>query len=175
MIRSVSIILGVAMLALSGCSSVSTGNVNGSPGVVSSSELADTAAVQFRHADAINAVRASRGLQQLGFSQALNSAALTHARDMALQQRAWHFGSDRSNPQSRAARAGYGGRVLGENISESFDGDIETLQNWLGQPDSAELILDPRASILGFGWFQEPTGKIWWVQMIGAPGRPGSV
>jgi len=92
---------------------------------------------------------------------------------MALQQRAWHFGSDRSNPQSRATRAGFGGRVLGENISESFDGDIVTLQNWLSDPNGSKLLLDPGATALGFGWFQEPTGKIWWVGLIGRPGQPG--
>ena len=172
--RRHSLIAGLAFLALAGCDPIGKSNVAGGPGVVSSAELADTSAVQFRHVDAINAVRNSRGLASLRFSQALNSAALTHARDMALQQRAWHFGSDRSNPLSRSKRAGFGGQILGENISESFDGDIETLQNWLAQPDAASIILDPRASSIGFGWFQEPTGKIWWVQLIGAPGGPGS-
>ncbi len=172
--RRTSFIAGLALIALSACDPMGTTNVSGAPGVVSSSELADIPAIQFRHADAINALRASRGLRQLNYSQALNSAALTHARDMALQQRAWHFGSDRSNPQSRAVRAGYGGRVLGENIAESFDGDIETLQNWLVEIDAAGIILDPRATSIGFGWFQEPTGKIWWVQMIATAGRPGS-
>jgi len=165
---------GLAFLALAACDPLGSGNVADGPGVVSSEELADTSVVQFRHVDAINAVRNSRGLRSLQFSQALNSAALTHARDMALQQRAWHFGSDRSNPLSRAKRAGYGGQIIGENISESFDGDIQTLQNWLAQTDAASVILDPRASSIGFGWFQEPTGKIWWVQLIGTTGQPGS-
>jgi len=168
--RRHSIIAGLAFLAVSGCDPLGGSNVAGGPGVVSSDQLADTSVVQFRHADAINAVRNSRGLASLRFSQALNSAALTHARDMALQQRAWHFGSDRSNPLSRAKRAGYGGQILGENISESFDGDIETLQNWLSQGDASSIILDPRATSVGFGWFQEPTGKIWWVQVIGTVG-----
>jgi len=164
----------LALMALAACDPMGTASVSEAPGVVSSAELADTTAIQFRHADAINALRASRGLTQLSYSQALNSASLTHARDMALQQRAWHFGSDRSNPQSRAVRAGFGGRILGENISESFDGDIETLQNWLATTEAASVILDPRATAIGFGWFQEPTGKIWWVQMIATTGRPGS-
>ena len=171
MIRSLYIAASIALLGLSGCAS--SVNTSVEPGVVSAADLADTAAVQFRHLDAINALRTSRGLNPLAFSQALNSAALTHARDMALQQRAWHFGSDRSNPQSRATRAGFGGRVLGENISESFDGDIATLQNWLSAPDGGKLILNPNATALGFGWFQEPTGKIWWVELIGSPGQPG--
>lgn len=173
MIRGILLVACSAAMLLSACGGGIDVNDTGA-GVVSPEELADAAAVKFRHADAVNALRASRGLTQLSFSQALNSASLTHARDMALQQRAWHFGSDRSNPQSRAVRAGFGGRILGENISESFDGDIETLQNWLSRPDAAGVILDPRATALGFGWFQEPTGKMWWVQMIGSTGRPGN-
>lgn len=167
-------ILGVIILA--GCETTAgSSNVEGGDGVVGSRELADTSGIRFRHIDAVNALRASRGLSQLQFSQALNSAALTHARDMALQQRAWHFGSDRSNPQSRAARAGYGGKIVGENISEAFDGDIETLQNWLKRTESAALMLSPNASNIGFGWFQEPTGKIWWVQLLGSVNSPGRV
>jgi len=83
--------------------------------IVPVAELADVGAIQLRHLDSVNALRQARGAAPLVYDQALNSAALTHARDMALQQRAWHFGSDRSNPQSRARRAGFGGRTLGEN------------------------------------------------------------
>lgn len=176
MIRQLIIIFMCAAF-IAGCETTAgSSNVEGGDGVVSSRELADKAGIRFRHLDAVNALRTSRGLPQLQFSQALNSAALTHARDMALQQRAWHFGSDRSNPQSRAARAGFGGLILGENISEAFDGDIETLQNWLNRPESTSVILSPNATSIGFAWFQEPTGKIWWVQLIArAGGIPGSV
>lgn len=168
-------VLLILMAALTACTSPVGSDIEPTSGVVPAVELQDTAGIQFRHIDAINALRASRGLGQLAYSQALNSAALTHARDMALQQRAWHFGSDRSNPQSRAVAAGFGGRILGENISEAFEGDIETLQNWLDDQGSASLILHPAAISMGFGWFQEPTGKIWWVQLFGAPTRQGSL
>ena len=85
--------------------------------IVPPEELADRAAVRFRHLDAVNAIRTSRGLAPVIYNQSLNSAAVTHARDMALQQRAWHFGSDRSNPQTRANRAGFRGQIAGENLS----------------------------------------------------------
>ena len=136
------------------------------PGAPTARELADTNAVRFRQLDAVNALRQGRGLQPLNYNNALNSAALTHARDMALQQRAWHFGTDRSNPQSRAARAGFSGLVLGENIAEAFEGDIVTLQNWLDQSSSANLILSREATDFGFAWFREDNGKIWWVQLV---------
>ena len=166
-----------ATLALAGCEplpSTETPPVNAGRRVVPASELADAAGIRFRHVDAVNALRQARGLQPVRYSQALNSSALTHARDMSLQQRAWHFGSDRSNPQSRAVRAGFAGRVTGENIAETFEGEFDTLQNWLNDPQTVGTMIDPRATDIGFAWFREQTGKIWWVQVFGAPGRPGS-
>lgn len=163
---------GIGAAALTGCQQTA-GTVVGGDGrrVVPASELADRAAIRFRHLDSVNAIRAQQGRSQLAFSQALNSAAVTHARDMALQQRAWHFGTDRSNPQSRATRAGFGGLVLGENIAETFDGDLATLQDWLDTPETLAIVMHPDATSIGLGWFRQDNGKIWWVQLIGGTNR----
>lgn len=162
---------GLGAAALAGCEQTASGSgvTGGGRRVVAASELADRSAVRFRHLDSVNALRAQQGLSQLAFSQALNSAAVTHARDMSLQQRAWHFGTDRSNPQTRAIRAGYGGLILGENIAETFDGDLATLQDWLDEPGSRGIMLQPSATSLGLGWFREDNGKLWWVQLVGGP------
>jgi hypothetical protein len=45
--------------------------------------------------------------------------AATHAHDMSVQNRPWHFGSGGSSPIDRAKRAGYTGTVLGKNIAET--------------------------------------------------------
>ena len=96
---------------------------------------------------------------------------------MSVQNRPWHFGSDGSSPIERASRAGYRGRLLGENISETFETELETLSAWMETPETREVILDSRARDMGFSWFQEPNGKIWWTLLIGQPGggRPGGV
>ena len=127
-------------------------------------------AISFRLLDGANALRAAKGLTPLGFNAELNAASATHSRDMAVQNRPWHFGSDGSSPLGRAQQVGYGGKLLGELISETFETELQTLSNWMGQPDTRAVLMDPRATDLGFAWFQDSNGKIWWTAMIGQAG-----
>ncbi|MEL6450967.1 MAG: CAP domain-containing protein [Pseudomonadota bacterium] len=129
----------------------------------------DTAKLQFRMVDSVNALRASRGVAEVTLNPQLNAAAATHSRDMSLQNRPWHFGSDGSSPIDRLARVGYGGTLVGENISETYETELETLAAWMEQPDTRRTILSPDASDMGFAWFQEPNGKIWWTLVMGDP------
>lgn len=133
----------------------------------------DTAEIQFRMLDGVNALRQARGSAPVKLSSELNAAAKTHARDMSIQNRPWHFGSDGSSPLDRVARVGYQGRLIGENISETYETELQTLSAWMEMPETREVILDPRARDLGFAWFQEPSGKIWWTLVAGQP-APGS-
>lgn len=129
----------------------------------------DTAKLQFRMLDSVNALRSAQGAAPVELSPQLNAAAATHAKDMSLQNRPWHFGSDGSSPIDRLARVGYQGRLVGENISESFETELETLGAWMEQPDTRRTILSPQAGQMGFAWFQEPNGKIWWTMVMGNP------
>jgi uncharacterized protein YkwD len=127
-------------------------------------------AIAFRFLDGANALRRAKNLPQLGFNAALDAAAATHARDMAVQNRPWHFGSDGSSPLVRAERSGYRGKLLGELISETYQTELLTLSDWMGQQDTREVLMDPRGTDLGFAWFQEKSGKIWWAAMVGQAG-----
>ena len=89
---------------------------------------------------------------------------------MAAQNRAWHFGSDGSSPLDRAKRQGYFGALIGENISETYENEISTLSAWMQARDTRDVIMDPRATDFGIGWYQEPSGKIWWVLLTGGAG-----
>jgi uncharacterized protein YkwD len=124
--------------------------------------------IQFRHLDTVNAVREANGLAPVALSAELNAAAQTHALDMSRQNRPWHFGSDGSSPLDRVARAGYPGGFVSENLSETFEDDLLTLQAWLDDPLTREGILSPNAQFVGFSWFQEENGKLWWVQLLGS-------
>lgn len=127
----------------------------------------DTAKLQFRMLDSVNALRAAQGIAAVQLNPQLNAAAATHARDMSLQNRPWHFGSDGSSPIDRLQRVGYAGRLVGENISETYETELETLSAWMEQSDTRRTILAPEANDLGFAWFQEPNGKIWWTLVTG--------
>lgn len=130
----------------------------------------DEGRVQFRMLDAVNALRQARNLPAVTLNAQLNAAAATHARDMSVQNRPWHFGSDGSSPIDRVARVGYAGRLLGEAISETYETELETLAAWMEETGTREVILAPEARDLGFAYFQEPNGKIWWTLVLGAPG-----
>lgn len=129
----------------------------------------DLPRIQFRALDAINTLRAAGGLAQMELDAQLNAAAATHSRDMSFQQRPWHFGSDGSSPIERARRAGYGGRMLGELISETFESELETINAWMAEPDTRRVILDPEARDMGFAYHQDDNGKLWWTLVTGAP------
>ncbi|WP_380056007.1 CAP domain-containing protein [Falsihalocynthiibacter sp. SS001] len=125
--------------------------------------------VQFRMLDSTNVLRASAGVGPLQLDADLNAAAATHSRDMAVQNRPWHFGSDGSSPLDRVARTGYNGVLAGENISETYETELQTLSAWMSEPDTRRVILDPAARDMGFAWFQEKSGKIWWTMVTGRP------
>ena len=123
--------------------------------------------IQFRMLDSINALRGVAGAAPVQLNAKLTAAAATHSRDMSVQNRAWHFGSDGSSPLDRVQRTGYPGILRGENISETYESELETLSAWMDQSDTKDVILDPKASGMGFAWHQDNNGKIWWTLIMG--------
>lgn len=154
-----------ATVALSACQT-STGGTGGGVKIYRISS-GKTSKIQYRMLDSVNQLREASGAPQVRLNSQLNAAALTHARDMSVQNRPWHFGSDGSSPIDRARRAGYAGTFLGEAISETFETELQTLSAWMSNSDIRRVILDPRAREMGFSWLQERNGKIWWVMEMG--------
>lgn len=124
--------------------------------------------ITYRMLDAVNQLRAAAGVTPVQLDAQLTAAAATHSRDMSVQNRPWHFGSDGSSPIDRVARTGYPGQMLGENISETFETELETLAAWMEQEDTRNVILDRTARNLGFAWYQDPNGKVWWTLLMGS-------
>ncbi|SFE15121.1 Cysteine-rich secretory protein family protein [Sulfitobacter brevis] len=168
MIRLLSILLSLT-IALAACVPAST--PNGSDGRSNPRayriDRADAGKIQFRMVDSINALRSSAGVAPIQLDAKLNAAAATHSRDMSVQNRPWHFGSDGSSPLDRIRRVGYTGPLVGENISETYETELETLAAWMEQPDTRRIIMTEESRNMGFSWHQESGGKIWWTLVMG--------
>ncbi|MDF3606968.1 CAP domain-containing protein [Paracoccus sp. DMF-8] len=160
----------VAILALAACQSAAPPQV-GPDGqaapVAYRITPRESAAIPGRVLGQINMLRANIGAAPLVQSPQLDAASVAHARDMSAQNRAWHFGSDGSSPLDRIRNAGYFGTLIGENISETYENDIVTLNAWMQTRETRDIIMDNSATQLGLGWYQEPSGKIWWVLITG--------
>lgn len=156
-------------LALAGCtSSAPKMGADGKPlPKVYPIKPGDAEEVTYRFLDAVNTLRGAAAAPALVLDAQLTAAAATHSHDMSVQNRPWHFGSDASSPLVRVQRTGYTGRLLGELISETYETELETLSSWMGQADTRLVIMDPLARRMGFAWFQEPAGKLWWTMVTG--------
>jgi uncharacterized protein YkwD len=128
----------------------------------------EAAQLPFRMLDSVNALRGASSLPLLELDAQLTAAAATHSRDMQVQNRPWHFGSDGSSPVDRVRRVGYSGVLVGEVISETYETELETLGAWMAKPDTRRVIMSPDARKMGFSWFQEDNGKIWWTLVLGS-------
>ena len=128
----------------------------------------ETAKIQFRMLDSVNSLRQAAGRPAVELDAKLNAAAATHSRDMSIQNRPWHFGSDGSSPIDRVRRVGYAGQLVGETISETYESELETLAAWMEDPATRQVILAPDARNMGFSWSQEANGKIWWTLVMGS-------
>lgn len=164
------IIIFAALFALSACEQ--QGPVLGPDGKplprVYRISAVSKAKIQLRILDSVNALRSAAGASPLRLNSQLTAAAATHSRDMSVQNRPWHFGSDGSSPLDRVARSGYAGTMRGENISESYETELETLGAWMEKADTRNVIMDAQATDLGFSWHQDKNGKIWWTMVTGA-------
>ena len=168
MVRIFSVLL-VGLFVLAGCGGPAPTSNSTPPGAkIYKIRKAETSRIQFRMLDSVNALRQAAGQPPVAMDAALNAAAATHARDMSIQNRPWHFGSDGSSPIDRVRRVGYTGNLVGENISETYETELETLAAWMDEEQTRRVILSPDARNLGFAWLQEDNGKIWWTMVMGS-------
>jgi len=165
MTRVFLIVVAAIMTLAAACTPATDGDTGGGGKVY---RIRNADKVQFRMLDSVNALRQASGSQPVQLNAQLNAAAATHSRDMAVQNRPWHFGSDGSSPLDRVARTGYAGTLVGETISETYESEVETLGAWMAEPTTRSVIMDSNAVNMGFSWLQEPNGKIWWTLIMGS-------
>lgn len=104
-------------------------------------------------------------------SKALDTAAAVHARDMTKHDELTHRGSDGSTPGSRALKAGYRWRVIGENVAAGPESARQVVAGWLASPEHCANIMDARFREMGVAfdidWGRE--SGIYWAQEFGLP------
>lgn len=160
--RVILILMATAMTLAAAC----TSTTDSGQGSGKSYRIRNADKVQLRMLDSVNALRQAASAAPVQLNAQLNAAAATHSRDMGVQNRPWHFGSDGSSPLDRVARTGYTGTVQGENISETYENELQTLTAWMEDASTRSVILDPKAINMGFSWYQEANGKIWWTLVM---------
>ncbi|WP_287030682.1 CAP domain-containing protein [Pseudomonas sp. UBA6310] len=130
-------------------------------------ELVNTARGQARQCGGTNFT----AVAPLAWNAALAESALAHSRDMANGNFFSHRGSDSSQADERALRAGYTWSALGENIAAGDDAPKAIVDGWLASPAHCANIMNPAFSEMGAAYAVDPRSDagIYWTQVFGAP------
>lgn len=149
--------------------------------------------------EAVNRVRAERGLVLLKECISMDQAAQGHAMDMARQGELNHEGSDGSTFWERLCRANYRpgcgpSHWVGEILAAGNAEVSRTLTQWIESEGHFEILTHPKARYAGVGYIQthtrldSPAGAVrsqlnepgflewelehFWVMEFGASGDP---
>lgn len=116
--------------------------------------------------EAINGVRARRGLPALLPAAELTEAARRHAADLAthpaiIEGGEFHIGSDGSTIGQRIREAGYAPTFYLEATGWGFGGDVVPMLDWwLKSPAHVGIVLDGHVREMGVGYVAAP-GSPW--------------
>jgi uncharacterized protein YkwD len=133
--------------------------------------VGDSEAIRARLLALYNEARNAAAVGLLGGSAELQAAAQSHAEDCAKRGYGSHQGSDGSDSRARITRAGYGGRITGENWAWGRSAD-EVFDMWFNQEAGGgphrSNILSVRYAEVGFG-IAAANGGFYVVANFGAP------
>jgi LysM repeat protein len=128
-------------------------------------------AIRAQLLDLHNQQRIAAGLQPLAYSPMLQTSAQGQADDCAGRGSCSHFGSDGSRSSQRIARAGFTGRITGENWAWARTA-VRAFDMWYTReiPDGPHLlnIMSPRYAEVGFG-IAASKGGYYMIANFGAP------
>jgi len=125
----------------------------------------------------INKERAKKGCAPLTMNSQLSAAAKGHATAMAKQNFFSHKGKNGSTLRSRATKAGYKGRKLGENIAAGWPTPAKAVSQWMNSSGHRKNILTCSFKETGIAMVYDPNDaplpgnshamKYYWVQVFG--------
>lgn len=106
----------------------------------------------------------------LRLNPALYGLASAHAADMARYDYFSHTGRDGSTVDSRATRAGYRWRAIGENIAAGQVDADAAVRGWINSPGHCANIMSPAFSEMGAAFVvnTQSSQGIYWAQVFGA-------
>ena len=139
-------------------------------------QATDNTAKTNRVIDLINHERVNDGLLPLAASTELAQAAQAHSADMVQHNYLDHSGSDGSQPQDRADRAGYhvppnSGWIVVEVISAISADPQGPVDWWMSDDQHQRVLLNPRWREIGAGYAQGGDYGNYWTVLVGC--RPG--
>jgi len=107
----------------------------------------------------------------LSFSGTLAGVALGHAGDMAEHNYFEHEDLAGRSPADRVRAAGYGEKLVGENLAYGPGTIEEVVQGWLDSPGHCENIMDPRFAQMGIAYAAGRASRhgLYWVQLFAEP------
>jgi uncharacterized protein YkwD len=112
-------------------------------------------------AQGLNANRVANNLRPLNYNPKLGQAAMTQACDMTVRNFFGHDGSDGSNVQNRARRAGYRDCLIAENLAWGYPRPEQIINGWMNSPGHRHNMLLPRVSEFGVAIAQGAQGPYW--------------
>lgn len=108
----------------------------------------------------------------LAWNGRLGLAALGHSSNMAQGHYFSHKEKDGSNPAERATRAGYTGRLVGENIASGNRTPQDAVAAWLDSPGHCANIMNPVFTEMGAAYAINPDNENrtpYWTQVFAKP------
>ncbi len=95
------------------------------------------------------------GLRPLQWDSNLETAALEHSVDMAVNNFFSHDGSNGSHFTTRIYQTGFQGRPRGENIAAAYNSPKSVVSGWINSPGHCRNIMDSTITHMGYGWAQK--------------------
>ena len=99
-----------------------------------------------------NIERANHGLPPLIWDDSLARASRAHSRDLAINNKGGHVGSDGSSPTNRANREGWQWGA-GENVFRSPRTPAAAVKGWMDSPGHRGNILNTSYTHMGVGFY----------------------
>lgn len=87
----------------------------------------------------------------VSWNDQLEKAALSHSRDMSVNNYFSHDGKDGSDAGDRITKAGYSWRTYGENIGVGYKTEQEVISAWLKSPGHCKNLMNASYKEIGAG------------------------